>query len=356
MKFLQMGLGLCTLALATSVSAQVYFSTPHEFVLDRGCDAVTSIKKHSNVSTVAAGQAFPALGTNREPNPTHTYLQIGADKKWVELSCGHYSNAPANTAATQPRPVTPPANACLPFFDTSNNPVKLKNGLADITPPAPALDAFGQALNTTCGPAGKKVSPDEFKQLLRNHPEVLGRIKAFTQDKVFANRPAQAATEAYLNDLTEAWFAVHAFDHIFCGEPEANGPIGGLHYAGRYVQLQQTGEACRMDNYRQNEVVPGVLYSMGATMRFGNNTARSSIKGYGLTLSAEDLLKVATRAFAENPTDSRDKSTACLAPIQDEGQRFTAVFVRRSGGIRTFYPDASPSPTDPACQQGISLN
>lgn len=356
MKSLQIGLGLSALVLATSATAQVYFSQANEFVLDRACDAVTSIKKYSNVSPLAAGQTFPALGTNREPNPTHAYVQIGADKKWIELSCGHYSNAPADTAATQPRPVPVTANACLPFFDSANNPVKLKNGLADITPPAPVIDAFGQALNTACGPAGNKVSPEAFKQLLRNHTDVLARVKAFTQDKVFNNRPAKAAPEDYLHDLTEAWFAVHAFDHIFCGEPEANGPIGGMHYVGRYLQLQQTGEACRMDNLRQNEVVPNVSYSMGVIMRFGNNTARSSIKGYGLTLSAEDLLKVVTRSFAENPTNSRDKTTACLVPIQDDGYKFTAVFARRSAGIRTFYPDATPSPTDPACQQGISLN
>lgn len=356
LKSLSLVLGLGALALSMNATAQVYFSQPNDFVLDRNCDAVSSIKKHSNASPLAAGQSFPALGTNREPNPTHAYLQIGSDKKWVELSCGHYSNAPASTIATQPRPTAPTANTCLPFFDNSNNPVKLKNGLADITPPAPAIDAFGQAINTACGLAGNKVSPDTFKQLMRNHPEVLARVKAFTQDKVFANRSAKTNTEDYLNDLTEAWFAVHAFEHIFCGEPEANGPIGGMHYVGRYVQLQQTGEACRMDNLRQNEVVPNVLYSMGAIMHFGNYTARSSIKGYGLTLSAEDLIKAVTRAFAENPTASRDKTTACLVPIQDDGYKFTAVFARRSVGIRTFYPDATPSPTDPACQQGINLN
>lgn len=356
MKLFQIGLGLTTCLLASSALAQVYFSQANEFILDRACDAVTSIKKQSNLSTLAAGQTFPALGTNREPNPTHAYLQIGADKKWVELSCGHYRTAPTEPTALQPRPVTAPANTCLPFFDDSNNPVRLKNGLADITPPAPRLEAFGQALTTACGAAGNKVSPEAFQQLLRNHPEVLARIKAFTQDKVFANRPAKTTTAAYLQDLTEAWFAVHAFDHIFCGEPEANGPIGGLHYVGRYLQLQTTGEACRMDNLRQNEVVPDVLYSMGVIMQFGPYTARSSIKGYGLTLTAEDLLKVVTRSFAENPTDSRDKTTACLLPLEDDGYQFTAVFARRSTGIRTFYPDASPSPTDPACKQGISLN
>lgn len=355
MKLLHIGLGLGALVLTTSAMAQVYFSQANEFMLDHACDAVTSIKKHSNVSPLAAGQAFPALGTNREPNPTHVYLQIGAEKKWVELSCGHYSNALTPTA-TESRPATTATTNCLPFFDNSHNPVRLKNGLADITPPAPNIDAFGQAVNAVCGSIGTKVSAEAFKQMLSNHPEVLAQIKTFTQDKVFANRPAKTNPEDYLNDLTEAWFAVHAFEHIFCGEPEANGPIGGLHYVGRYLQLQQTGEACRMDNLRQNEVVPNVLYSMGVIVHFGNYTARSSIKGYGLTLSAEDLLKLGTRAFADNPTESHDKTTACLLPIQDDGQHFTAVFARRSAGIRTLYPDATPSPTDPNCKQGLSLN
>jgi hypothetical protein len=355
-KRFQLGLALSALTLSMgSVSAQVLFPQPQAFVLDRACDAVSSIKKQSNTQALAAGQSFTALGTNREPNPSHAYLQLGSEKKWIELSCGHFTNAAvANPATSQPTPSA--ASNCLPFFDTLSNPVKLKSGLADITPPAPAIDAFGHAVNKVCGPAGNHVDPEEFKQLMRANPEVLQRVKSFTQDKVFANRPARASVDEYLNDLTEAWFAVRAFNHIFCGEPEANGPIGGLHYVGRYVQLQQTGEACRMDNYRQNEVVPGVLYSMGATMRFGNNTARSSIKGYGLTLSAEDLIKVGTRAFAENPTDSRDKTTACLVPIQDDGYKFTAVFARRSAGIRTLYPDATPSATDPACKSAISLN
>lgn len=351
---LGLGLALITLTLNTTY-AQSTLSPPQEFVLDRTCDAVSSIKKQTDAMPLAVGQTFTAIGTNRADNPSHVYLKIGAEKKWVELSCGHYSSSTATTIVN-PQPTNGANRDCLPFFDNAANPVRLKSGVADITPPAPPIDAFGQAINNLCGAVGSHVNPNAFKQLLRNQPQVLTNLKAFTNDKVFANRPARANTEDYLNDLTEAWFAVKAFDHVFCGEPEANGPIGGMHYFGRYIQLQQTGEACRMDNYRQNEVVPGVLYSMGVIMRFGNNTARSSIKGYGLTLSAEDLLKVATKAFAENPTTSRDKTTACLAPVKDDGKQFTVVFARRSSGIRTIYPDATPSPTDPACKQGISLN
>jgi hypothetical protein len=79
------------------------------------------------------------------------------------------------------------------------------------------------------------------------------------------------------------------------------------------------------------------------------------VKGYGLTLSAEDIFKVATRAFAENPSRS-DSSQGCLLAVEDDGKRFTTVFVRRRKGIRTFFPDATPNTgRDPACVAAILL-
>ncbi|WP_407891223.1 EndoU domain-containing protein [Scytonema sp. NUACC26] len=45
----------------------------------------------------------------------------------------------------------------------------------------------------------------------------------------------------FLEDLTNIWFNVKGFDHVFCGEPVAGGSIDGLHYVGRYVELQEKG-------------------------------------------------------------------------------------------------------------------
>jgi len=177
---------------------------------------------------------------------------------------------------------------------------------------------------------------------------------------VVAARGVRGATRDYLEDLTDAWFAIAAFDHIFCGEPAANGgKIGGLHFHGRYLDLQKEGSACRMSNYAQNEVVPGVIYTMGVMMKNASGTfVRDARKGYGLTTSAEDIFKIVTRAFAENPTTSSE-STGCLLPVTDDGQRFTAVFVRRAAGIRTFYPDATPNARgttqNPPCAAEITI-
>ncbi|MGB5598362.1 MAG: EndoU domain-containing protein [Thiothrix litoralis] len=343
-----------TLSGLTTAFAQVTLPQPRAFVVEQPCEAYTSLRKKSYPVTLEVGKTYRATAENKQPDATHAAITVGAENKWVALSCGHY----ATHAAAAPAPETP-ANtdtACLPFFDNIDNPVKINvGGNADITPPAPALNAFDLAVNDTCGAPGKVVSVNEFQTLLRKHPDVLQRLQAFTQNRVYANRPAPASSEAYLQDLSDAWFNLKAFDHIFCGEPKAGSAIGGLHFYGRYVQLQASGDACRMSNFRQNEVVPGVLYSMGATMKAANGgIARSSIKGYGLTLNAEDILKAATRAFADNPTNSAE-STACLLPITDDGAHFTTVFVRRANGIRTFYPDATPAANDPKCSAALNL-
>lgn len=333
--------------------AQVSFPQSRGFVVERACEAYTSLRNKTYPVALEIGATYVALAENRQPDPTHTLIRLGAENKWVELGCGHYADGVVSTQPVQP---TSQPEQCLPFFDNENNPVKVNvGGLVDITPPAPPLNDFDLAVNGICGAPGKVVSPAEFQSLLRSHPEVLERIRAFTGNRVFANRPVPDSGETFLRDLTDAWFAIKAFDHIMCGQPEAGKAIGGLHFVGRYVQLQASGDACRMSNFRQNEVVPGVLYSMGATMKSANGgIARSSIKGYGMTLNAEDILKVATRAFAENPTPSQE-STACLLPLADDGVRFTTVFVRRAAGIRTFYPDATPDPREAGCTSDIKL-
>lgn len=355
--------------------AQERFREPRTFLAERSCEATRAIRGGDPV-TIEAGVAYPARGINKKDGPTHVLIEAGGQLKWVALSCGRIEDANASTAAkgddgdvsaaaqkgaTGADAVT--GQSCLPFFDRIDNPIPRAaafGGRADITPPPPRLDDFDRALMATCGPAGKIVAAAEFKALMGAHPAVLERVRAFTGGRVFAGHAALRTSEDYLSDLTEAWFAIKAFDHIFCGEPNPSGEgIGGLHFHGRYLQLQDSGEACRMPNYHQNEVVPGAIYTMGVTMKAANGVlARHARKGYGLSLSGEDILKVVTRAFAENPTESAE-SQGCLLPVADDGLAFEAVFVRRASGIRTFYPDATPNgpggKPNPPCAGAVTL-
>jgi Bacterial EndoU nuclease len=361
---------LALLASASSSFAQSFFSEPAAFKVSKTCKASTNTKGSKGVLTVHAGQSFQALGENAPTDGKFVYLDTDGTRRWLPLSCGSYASskppfadvqggaggqAPGSTAGNMPG--TTPTTTCLPFFDTQSNPVKVKNGTADITPPAPAIDAFGLAVNQVCGPAGKATSRAEFVKLMKAHPSVLADVMRFTSGKVFGGQAATTNADAYLQELVKAWYEVKAFDHIFCGETEVDKKIGGLHFVGRYVQLQKTGEACRLPNTSSNEVVPGSVYSMGVKMKKRNGQfITHEIKGYGLSLSAADILKVATRALAENPTKG-SASTACLQQFTDGSERYTTVFVRRQQGIRTFYPDATPDKagTQP-CKATWALN
>ena len=355
---------------ATPARAQEFFPAPRDFVIEKACDAHRAIRSQTDPVPLQTGTAYPARGVNRKDGATHAFIRVGSDNKWVALSCGRFADGgePAGAATggakTGDEAATLPQldkGQCLPFFDDSPATVTVGvGGAVDISPPPPALDPFDRAVADVCGPPGKAVSRQEFAALFAAHPDVAQRLMAFTAGKVFADRPAHTVLDPYIADLTEAWFAIKAFDHIFCGEPSlTRGQIGGLHFHGRYLRLQQAGQACRMNNFSQNEVVPGVIYTMGVIMKnAAGNWVRDARKGYGLTLSAEDLLKVATRAFAENPTPAAE-SSGCLLPVSDDGRQFTSVFVRRSTGIRTFYPDATPNgrggKQNPPCTAPIKL-
>ncbi len=336
-------------------SAQSKFGSERQFKLDQSCNATRSIRKKTDPTLLKAGEIVSATGVNKDPGATHVYVRVDGRMKWVALECGQFTDGKLISKGSGTRGGK---QACLPFFDDKDNPEKLKTGVADITPKAPVLNAFDKDIANVCGAAGKVVSRQEFQAVLRKNMDVLKRIQAFTGGKVFAKRPAPATLDAYLDDLTDAWFKIKAFDHIFCGEPKKKlrgNNIGGLHFHGRYLMLQESGEACRLPNYRRNEVMEGVIYTMGVTMKNANGRfVKHQIKGYGLTLSAEDLFKVITLAFQQNPTNS-NKSRACILSVKDDGHAFETVFVRRSSGIRTFYPDATPSRRDRSCQSVIEV-
>lgn len=337
---------LCTFA-SVSVSAQSFFNPPRTFLAAEPCDATLSIRSNKDPVPLAAGQSYEALGENSPSNPTHAFIAVNGERRWVALDCGRYADTTKQPAITH-------ARACPPFFDDQQNPVPVRRGMEDVTPPPPTLDDFDNAVNQLCGAPGSAVSRNGFRQLLETHPEVLEEIRDYTDGRIFAGRAAPEDWDAFLDDLSEAWFDAHGFEHIFCGELESDGDIGGLHFSGRYWQLQQDGLACRLDSDRAPEVDPGVIYTVGASIQGMGRIYEHPIKGYGYTLSARDILLAATRAFLQNPTDS-GSSTACILNLRDDSEEFATVFVRRRQGIRTFYPDASPSRRDPTCQDTLQL-
>ena len=340
--------------------SQALFVTPGKFKVTSKCKAFTSFRKQTGAVNLEINGRYKAFGENKASGGSHARISVDGQRKWVSLDCGKYEGGKPSfrNQSGGNNQSTVGNTQCLPFFDNENNLVNVGvGGRVDITPEPPAIEPFGAALNQVCGASGKVTTRAEFKRLLNDHPKVLAELMSYTGGKVFDNRVAHQDQASYLEDLAEAWYEISAFDHIFCGEPTGAKKIGGLHYHGRYQQLQASGEACRMPNFNQNEVVPGSIYTMGVRMKRANGAwAKFSRKGYGLTLSAVEMLKVITRAFAENPTPS-NRSTGCILEVKDSNTRYDTVFVRRAKGIRTFFPDATPDfGRNPACSKPIVLS
>ncbi len=321
--------------------AQAFFEPSRQFIISRNCNATTSIRRGTNPIPVNPNETYTALGENRRRGGTHAFILVNGERKWIDLTCGRYADA---IVIDDEGIINDDQMVLLPFFDNLTNPETGPiGGPADMTPPPPLLNQFDQDITRICGQPGDKVSRLDFINVMNDHRDILSRIRQSTEGQVYGNRPIPLSDEDFLEDLTDAWFASGVgFEHIFCGEPVRGGNIGGFHFTGRYLQLQEAELAGRLpNNSRREEVEPGEIYTIGVIMKVDGGEAQSNIKGYGYTLSAEDILTLVTKAFHDNPTN-QSNSQACLLKVEDDGNNFSAVFVRRSDGIRTFYPDATP--------------
>jgi hypothetical protein len=351
---LVLGLALVLLGITPFPSIKAaYAQVPPSgtFTAKRTCEAPRAINglNPGNIR-VSNGQSYQAVGFN---SPEQKFIQIkvpGAtpERRWVSASCGDFEPGDIGSKPDPDSEPKQPQTALLPFFDEIDNPEIHRHPVgipADITPPPPVLSEFDQAVLNTCGPIGSKVKASAFRQLMEEHPDVLRQVKDAVGGELLAGRDTDAE---FVDDLTTVWSSREGFEHVFCGELEGQTKIGGLHFVGRYLQLQKQGIGGRLpDNWKKEEVVPGSIYTLGVVIKKDGQTWIDDLKGYALVSDAQELLLDATKAFKAQG----NAQGACLSPVLDDetGQSFKAVFVKGSAqgaardAIITFYPDATPA-------------
>ncbi|WP_310481374.1 EndoU domain-containing protein [Chamaesiphon sp. VAR_48_metabat_403] len=228
-----------------------------------------------------------------------------------------------------------------PFFDRVDNPElhHFPHGVSvDITPLSPELSKFDCDVLQVCGNLGDRVNAEDFSALLTAYPQVLKLIKTAVNGEIFPGRITDAE---FIADLTEIWFKRDGFEHIFCGTID-NGKLKGMHYVGRYLQLQELGLAGRLpDNHHQEETIAGVVYTLGVLLKYGDRLIVDRRNGYALVTDAAELLVAATLAFKSR---SRSRSVVNFPVVDaDSGHTYLVVFVKEDNAIVTFYPDATPT-------------
>ena len=230
-----------------------------------------------------------------------------------------------------------------PFFDRIDNPElhHFPRGVeADITPLPPELSPFDRDVLQVCGNLGDRVDAKDFIALLKAYPQILKLIKNAVNGEIFPDRTTDAE---FIADLTEIWFKRDGFEHIFCGTID-NGQLKGMHYVGRYLQLQELGVAGRLpDNHHQEEMISEVAYTLGVLLKHDDRFIIDRRNGYALVTDAAELLVAATVAFKSK---SRSRTVGSFPVVDaDSGHTYTAVFVKEDNAIVTFYPDATPTDT-----------
>ncbi|MCM2323150.1 MAG: EndoU domain-containing protein [Oligoflexia bacterium] len=236
------------------------------------------------------------------------------------------------------------AGECLPFFDYSSDTVvskvvddpeqrSFRRGDVDITPEPIAVSRFGEEILRVCGGFGSKVKTVEVTRLIKDSDLELFKelLREFPQ-----------YDESELRDaLVQAWTGSRGFEHIFCGQKRSD-KIGGLHYFGRYFQLQQEGQLCRLTgNIGNEEIYPGHVYTLGVATA----GVTDKKKGYSTRQNAEEIFYEASRAYLRNclesVPDSTARNSACLSRLNKDST-FVSKFVCAPGrGIVTFYPLAA---------------
>jgi Bacterial EndoU nuclease len=250
----------------------------------------------------------------------------------------------------------------LPFFDTVENPELLSfpRGIAvDPSPQPPKMTDFDRDVLKTCGAFGSAVDSEQVRSLFVKHPAVVNQVKEAVGGNVLPRKAARGrrlASPLFFEELVQVWTVQRAFEHVFCGQVKGN-RITGLHFAPRYYELQQKGIAGRLPkNEREEEVVPGAVYTVGIQAKVNGRVVTDSKSGYYYGRDAMDILIDGTLAHQQFNINSGTNNVVCLykvpqTPNEPRPYDYPSVFVKNDRGIVTLYPDVTPNPGDRACDQ-----
>ena len=191
--------------------------------------------------------AYRVLGRNDVDGEWLQVLLPGLEpqQRWISVGCGRLAWRPHRRAR----------RVCCRSSTMSPSPARIRRRRR------PPLDALDRAVLDVCGDWGSRPRAREFRAML-DRPEVAEDVRQLYAALDRSVRGGPVGLQRFKDELTAVWFDAGGFAHVFCGEPRADG-LGGLHYRGRYLQLQELGQAglmtaaeCRGHRDRRSRSTP----------------------------------------------------------------------------------------------------
>ncbi|MFL5344636.1 MAG: hypothetical protein ACJ8AT_07575 [Hyalangium sp.] len=208
---------------------------------------------------------------------------------------------------------------------------------------APTLSAVDREILALC-PARPdvSVSAGEVQRFFSSHYDDPRIQKALTM--AGRSRSGSSAKQANLEWLTGLWVSTgprNAFTHVFCGDDWLRGPIGGLHYQARYVQLESEGKLCYDGPARGGDAISGDQYLISFHGVAPWSCGVKKIGGFSRTQDAVSIAALGTRAFVRCCARDGGKKEGGVYSAPELGGTSWQIFCgTRNGtyGIATFYP------------------
>ncbi len=313
------------------------------FVSSTRVDAVDQPGSKKVVFTVEPDTSYPLIKKGG-PDRKWCKLQGSKGEGWVLCEGAEETAVQAAPSATElVKADKPQQMEAVPAV------AKLASGCATTCskPPLfskpPALSAVDREILAVCPERPDvSVSAGDVQRFFSTHYDDPRIQKALMM--AGRSRSGSSEKQANIEWLTSLWVSTgprNAFTHVFCGDDWLRGPIGGLHYQARYVQLESEGKLCYDGPARGDSAISGDQYLITFHGVAPWSCGVKKIGGFSRTQDAVSIAALGTRAFVRCCAREGGKKEGGVYSAPELGGTSWQIFCgTRNGtyGIATFYP------------------
>ena len=240
----------------------------------------------------------------------------------------------------------------IPFFrDGSNDSIirSLPRSVRNAIPDAPMMTKFDEEVLNLCGGLGTDVDKAGFIRLL-NDPKLQGDVDEIYRflDGTLGGGDKKLSIGEFKEKLAEIWFEAGAFRTVMCGVVRGPGRdcecggLAGLHFSGRFLQLQKMGVAgISLDDRCTyfGPLVSGRVYKVPLIFFDTNGFGMKCDEGYVYGLNSQEIIKFGTKLYVSQNVSSGENLNCVIRERNPDGSYdYDYVVDIRDGKLVSLYP------------------